>query len=69
MGNKNVIHGYLMSFQFIKNLLLVHLYEATKPSSPQEALKFGEKLLKRVNYGKIFVEMCKNFTAAYIALD
>ena len=45
------------------------MYEAIKPSSPKEALEFGEELLKRVKYGKIFVEMCRKFTAAYIALD
>ena len=60
---------YLMPYLFIKNLLLGHIYEAIKPSSPQEALNFGKKLLKRVDYGKIFVKMCRKFTAAYIALD
>ena len=60
---------YLISYLFIKNLLLGHIYEAIKPSSPQEALNFGKKLLKRVDYGKIFVEMCKKITTAYIALN
>ena len=45
------------------------MYEAIKPSSPKEALNFGKKLLKRVDYGKIFVEMCRKITAAYITLN
>ena len=53
----------------MKNLFMVHMYEAIKPSSPKEALKFGKKLLKWVNYGKIFVEMCRKITAAIMDLD
>ena len=48
---------------------MVHMYEEIKPSSPKEALKFGKKLLKRVNYGKLFVEMCRKITAAYMTID
>ena len=69
MGNKNLVPWFvLMSFYSWKNLFMAHMYEAIKPSSHQEALKSREKLLKWVNYGKIFVEMCRKFTAAYIAL-
>ena len=70
MGNKNIVSWlFLMSLYSWKNLFMVQVNEAIKPSSPKEALKFGKKLLKRVNYGNFFLEMCRKITAAYMALD
>ena len=70
MGNKDLVPWFvLMPFYSWKNLFMAHIYEDIKPSSPKEALNFGKKLLKRVNYGKMFVEMCRKITAAYMTLD
>ena len=37
MTNKNVVHGGYNVFPIHQSLLLGHMYEAIKPSSPHEA--------------------------------